>query len=358
MRILVTGGTGLIGNAVIKTLVQRNVDRAGTETPIDEIVTLVRSRERAIKVCPESVALVVGDITVRDTIDKATDMVDVCIHCAGMPEQFVPERELFDRVNREGTKNVLESCLYNNVKRVIYTSTMNVFLAPQGGTLNETMHQLDLPTAMGDLPYPESKRLAEQECERFIKDHDMDIVFINPVSVYGPGSYSHTLNSTVCKYLNDDQSTLPPGGASLVFVGTVAAAHVAAIEKGKKGERYLLSDHYVGCQEALNLTRAAVRNIYGEKSKEALSLKDAKSLPLPISRFIGGFVSPWARMFNFESPVNQGQVEFLNWQVRVDSSKAERELGFVKTPVTDGFAALVQYLKEKNVIMKHLETQR
>src|SRR6185503_17542781 len=97
MKTLVTGATGLIGNAIAKRLVA-----AGHETR-----ALVRDVGRARRVLPPEVELNAGDITDPGSLIRAVRGVELVFHAAGMPEQWQPDEGIFDRVNRQGTADVL-----------------------------------------------------------------------------------------------------------------------------------------------------------------------------------------------------------------------------------------------------------
>src|SRR5687768_4582172 len=96
MRALITGATGLIGNAIAHRLAARG----------DEVRVLVRDPARARPLLPAGVELVTGDIT-RPPLEPALEGIDTLFHAAGMPEQWQPDDSIFDEVNRRGTALVL-----------------------------------------------------------------------------------------------------------------------------------------------------------------------------------------------------------------------------------------------------------
>jgi nucleoside-diphosphate-sugar epimerase len=123
--ILVTGATGLVGNAIARRLAERG----------DRVRALVRDPVRARPILPAQVELVQGDVTAPDTLVEATRGARLVFHAAGLPEQWQRDEGVFDRVNRGGTASVLSAAKSAGVERVVYTSTMDVFAAPPGGTL-------------------------------------------------------------------------------------------------------------------------------------------------------------------------------------------------------------------------------
>lgn len=110
-------------------------------------------------------------------------------------------------MNRQGTKNLLEASLAAGVRRVVYTSTMDVFAAPPGGTLRETLvDDRPKPTA-----YERSKQAAEREAEQ-IERRGLDVVYTNPAAVYSPGLATTALNAFFARLLNGKVPLLPPEG--------------------------------------------------------------------------------------------------------------------------------------------------
>jgi len=325
MNVLVTGATGLIGNAIARRLVARG----------DTVRALVRDPEKAARLLPSEVRLVRGDVTAPDSLPAAVKGVDHVFHAAGMPEQWQRDEGIFDRVNRQGTVHVLQAALDAQVRRVIYTSTMDVFAAPRGGTLVET----NIDSAPKPTAYERSKQAAEREAETF-RQRGLDIVYVNPAAVYGPSPVHVGLNSFFIKLLNRQLPVLPPGGVSVAYVDGVTDVHLAAAQKGPSGERYLVADAHVNhVQLALATLKAAGR-----------PPRVPPMAPAPVLQVLAGALAPLARVFGFTPLIAQGQLSFLLWNAHVDASKARRELGFQPTPLEEGVARTIAFLREKKLV--------
>jgi dihydroflavonol-4-reductase len=325
MKILVTGATGLIGNAVAKRLVARG----------DAVRALVRDRARAAKVLPAEVELVTGDITDAQSVTAAAAGVEAVMHTAGMPEQWQRDETIFDGVNREGTANMLRAALAAKVGRFVHTSTMDVFAAPRGGTLVEDRLDPDeKPTA-----YERSKAAAERECEA-VRREGLDVVYVNPSAVYGPSPVHVALNSFFIQLLARKVPMLPPGGMPVAYVDGVADAHVAALARGKTGERYLLADEHVTNAE---LARAILA--YADPKRAV-----PRTAPVWLMQALAAASAPLARTFSFTPLIAPGQLSFLLWNVSVDASKAKRELGFQPKPLAEGVAATVDFLRRERLV--------
>lgn len=117
---------------------------------------LVRDPARARPMLPAEVELVAGDVTLPDTLTPAMHDVELVFHAAGVVEQWVADETIFDRVNHRGTQAVFDAAREAGVRRLVHTSTMDVFAAPRGGTLVET--SLDRPASA----YERSKVAADR----------------------------------------------------------------------------------------------------------------------------------------------------------------------------------------------------
>jgi nucleoside-diphosphate-sugar epimerase len=324
MRVLVTGSTGLIGNAVARRLLSRG----------HEVRALVRDMERARSLLPEGVLPVRGDITRPDSLTPALHGVEWLFHCAGLPEQWQRDESVFDRVNRQGTAWVLEAARAAGVGRAIYTSTGDVFAAPRGGTLVEgPLDPVPKKTA-----YERSKVASEHEAEKILA-RGLDLVCVCPVATYGPGPAATAVNAAIVKLVKGKMPLLPAGGMSVVYVEGVAEAHLLAAERGRPGERYLLADCYVSLAE---LAEQVARFVPGVKIPPAA--------PEWLLRASASVSAGLGRVFGFTPLVAPGELEFVFWEARADASKAVRELGFRQTPLEEGLGRTIEHLQRVGAI--------
>src|SRR5436190_1315877 len=148
MRLLVTGATGKIGNAVARRLADRG----------DQVVALVRNQAMARELLPAGVELAQGDVTDPGSVRRAAEGTDGVFNCMGLFEQWFADPGIFERVNAEGARNVIAAARDAGAKRAVHTSTFDVFHAETGGTVSET--------AVADYPkgtaYERSKQRAEE----------------------------------------------------------------------------------------------------------------------------------------------------------------------------------------------------
>ena len=324
MKVLVTGATGLIGNAVAKLLVREG----------HEVGAFVRDAARAGRLLPPEVRLVAGDITDPVALREAIRGAEFLFHAAGVPEQWQADESVYDRVNRQGTANVLAAAAEAGVRRVVYTSSMIVFEAPPGGTVVESR----IGIRPKETAYGRSKQAADNEVARFLSE-GLDVVLINPSVVYGPSPVHVGLNSFFIGLMNGQVPFLPPGGISVVYVDGVARAHVAAAERGRAGERYLVSDCFV---TNADLAREVCR---------AGGLKSVPpTAPVWLVKTFAFATDPLARAFRFRPLVTTGQLSIVLWRADVDAGKAKRELGFSPTSLSDGVWKTVEFLRAEHLV--------
>src|SRR5689334_25246726 len=119
MKVLVTGATGKVGNAVAHALVERG----------DDVRVLARRPEAARAILPASVELVQGDVTERPTVEAAVAGCELVFNSVGLPEQWLPDPSVFEQVNAYGSRTVASAAKAAGVRRMIHTSTIDVFHA-------------------------------------------------------------------------------------------------------------------------------------------------------------------------------------------------------------------------------------
>ncbi len=241
---LVTGGSGFIGAHLVKELMLlgrkvRVYDRNPFPAEMEE----------------QPSEAVIADIADRGALREAMKDCENVYHLAANPHLWDPDSGVFDRVNREGTENVLEAARSVGVNRLVYTSTESI-LAPrnQSGLINE-----ETITCLEDMigPYCRSKFMAEQAAFA-AAGKGLPVVIVSPTLPIGPGDRNLTPPG---RMISDFLREKIPGYIDCVMnyvdVRDVAIGHVLAAEKGEPGCRYILSGYNLTLLEFFSLLSKA-----------------------------------------------------------------------------------------------------
>jgi dihydroflavonol-4-reductase len=311
VKVLVTGATGKVGHAIAIALLQRG----------DEVRALVRDPAKAADVLPAGIEPVRGDVTEPGTLPAAVAGCELVFNAMGIPEQWRADEGEFERVNAQGSANLARAAREAGVRRLVHTSTNDVFAAEQGQSFDET--------TLADEPKGTAYERSKQHAEELVlaERNGIEVVILNPVAVYGPGpSASVSFDEDMFRPLVRGRlPALPPGGMGLVFTSGVAEGHLLGADKAPDGERYILSDTYATTRElAEKVVEVAGRGRVPPTMPRAV----ARSLA-----FVGEGVS---KLIRRPPLVSRGQLYYFDWQARADSSKAQRELGWKPTPLEEG----------------------
>jgi dihydroflavonol-4-reductase len=319
MRLLVTGATGKVGNAVARQLVDRG----------DEVVALVRNVATARDLLPSGVELAGGDVTDPESLRRAAQGADGVFNCMGLFEQWFADPGIFERVNAHGAANVIAAAREAGVGRVVHTSTFDVFHADSGGTVSEA--------AVADYPKGTAYERSKQHAEELVlaeAEMGIDVVIVNPASVYGPGPWQGTgLDRAFRDAIRRRLPGVPPGGMTLVHCDDVAAGQLAALERGSPGERYILADGFATMRELLTVA-----------VDEAGRGWVPPAMPIPVARGLAATGEALSRVIRRPPLLGSGQLTFLLWQARADSSRARSELGVEFRPWEDGVRETVSWM--------------
>jgi nucleoside-diphosphate-sugar epimerase len=316
---LITGATGKVGNAVARRLVEGG----------DDVVALVRDPARARELLPARVELAHGDVTDPDSLRAAAGGIEGAFNCMGLFEQWLPDPRRFDRVNAEGARNVVAAARDAGARRVIHTSTFDVFEARQGGTVSERR----LATAPKGTAYERSKQLAERLVLAEAAD-DIEIVICNPSAVVGPGPWAAVgVDGMLRDALRRRLPALPPGGMTLVDVDDVAAGHLAAFARGEPGQRYILADGF-----------ATPREIVSTAVEVAGRGWVPPTMPVALAAGLARGGEAVARRIGKPPLLGRGQLTFLLWQARADNSRAREELELEFTPWQQAVRRTVEWM--------------
>jgi nucleoside-diphosphate-sugar epimerase len=318
MRFLVTGATGKVGNAVARQLAERG----------DEVVALVRDGARAREQLPPGIELAVGDVTDPDSLRRAAAGIEGAFNCMGIFEQWMPDPRIFERVNAEGARNLVIAAREAGARRVVHTSTFDVFAAERGGTVRES----GLASEPKGTAYERSKQHAETLV--LAEAGEIEVVICNPSAVYGPGPWAATgLDGVLRDAIRRRLPALPPGGMTLVFAEDVAAGHLAAFDRGRPGERYILADEFARPREIVACAVEAAGRGWVPPT-----------MPAPLATGLARAGEAVSRLIGRPPLLGSGQLHFLLWEARADSSRARDELGIRFTPWREGIPRTVEWM--------------
>jgi nucleoside-diphosphate-sugar epimerase len=306
--VLVTGATGKVGHALTLALLERG----------DEVRALARDSSAGI---PDGAERVRGDVRDTESLVQAVRGCELVFNAMGLPEQWLPDGRTFHEVNAIGSENVARAARAAGVRRLVHTSTIDVFHAARGARFDES--------ELAGYPKPTAYERSKQDAERLVLDASggMDVVLVNPAGVYGPGATRQgSLEEDLFRPLVRKRlPAVPPGGMGVCFSEGVAAGHLLAAERGRAGERYILCDRHVRMRE---LAQAVVR--VAGRGRVPINLRPRPARALA---FAGETVS---RATGRAPLLPTGQLHFLMWNAAPDSTKAQEELGWQPTGLEDG----------------------
>ena len=323
MNILITGATGFIGTRLTQKL-----------TEDGHIVhALYRSEEKAKAIEHRNVNLFKGDITDYRSVECAIRSCEAVFHMAAYARAWAKESDTFNRINVQGTKNVLDAALREGVRKMVFTSTAGVL----GPSTNKIVSENTERKTSYFSEYEATKALAEEKIHEYISK-GLDIVIVNPTRVYGPGilSGSNGVTKIIKLYGEGKFRCIPGDGKSIgnyVYVDDVVEGHILAFEKGRLGERYILGGQNI----SFNSFFEQLAGLTGRK---------LRMIKLTLPLMLGVSYLFWLRTKIFGIPplITPNWVKrFLhNWEV--SSDKAIEELGYQITPLDKGLQKTLDWL--------------
>lgn len=323
MRIFLTGGTGYLGQELLKELCGRG----------HEITALVRTPQAAT--LGKGVRTVTGSMAATESFRGELAGHDALVHVAALVKMWSRDRRDFDRVNVEGTEQVILAASDAGIRKIVYTSSFMALGPSNGDPIRE-----DDPrrTTTWHNDYERTKALADQRARRFIAE-GYPLFVLYPGVLYGPGTLTdgNVVAKNVIPFLN---GTMPFGLAirvwSYAFVPDVVAGFVRVIEGEPPSRRYVLGGENRSGEEFYQ----ALYEVTGKKPPRF-------NIPLNVAAATGYGEYLLAQVFGREPKLLTHEVARVykrSWAY--DSSRAIRELGYRITPLEEGLAKMVSSLKE------------
>jgi dihydroflavonol-4-reductase len=321
MKYFVTGGTGFIGTNVVKQLIEEGHD----------VIATTRSRANASHL-PDEVEVVEADITDKESLREPMTAVDGVFHMAAWfyigpgPRN----REKAERINVEGTRNVLELIDELDIPKGVYTSTIAVFGDTNGRVVDETHH----PDDPGLCVYFHTKWRAHYDVAKPMMEDGLPLVVVQPGGVFGPGDKPY--GSVRAPFFDWFQGDLPMLSRQFTlpfdYVEDTAHAHLLAMENGEPGEEYIIASEPRGVIDIFEQA-AEMTGISPPRAVSPLWFQLLTKLLQPVE-----WMTTPPDGFEPEIFRTYGGTEIL-----VDNSKAREELGIEHRPFEEGLREYLEW---------------
>jgi dihydroflavonol-4-reductase len=330
MKAFITGATGFVGSHVARVLAEQGAD----------LRLLIRSSSDPRNIQGLNADRVVGDLRDPASVEKAMAGCDVVFHVAADYRLWVREPEQMYRANVEGTRAILAAARKNGVRRVVYTSSV----ATMGFTSNGRPADEDSPVSLGNMigHYKRSKFMAEEVALEAGRS-GMDVVVVNPSTPVGEQDIKPTpTGRIVVDFLKKKFPAYVDTGLNLVDVTECARGHVAALEKGRSGERYILGGENLTLKQILDKL-AAITGLPSPKVRVPYVVALAAGV---VDEVVTG------RILGREPRATIDAVRMGRKKMFVSCAKAERELGWTTVPVDDALRRAADWFQANGYAAK------
>jgi dihydroflavonol-4-reductase len=320
--VLVTGASGFIGSAIANAFRRQG----------HAVRVLVRPSSPRINHDPAD-SVVLGDILDRGSVATALRGARYLVHAAADYRLWTPSPEGLIRTNVEGTRIVMQEALRAGVERIVYTSSVATFDLRAKNPADET-RPLPLGEAIG--AYKRSKVMAERLVADMAAGERLPAVIVNPSTPVGPRDRRPTpTGRIVIEAASGRMPAFVDTGLNFVHVDDVAAGHLAALQRGRIGERYILGGENVTLRQVLTDIAAIVG-----RRPPVLRLPRAAIYPFAfgaecVARFTGR--APFATVDG---------LRLSRHYMHFDDTKARRELGYTSRPYREALAEAVAWFAE------------
>lgn len=333
---LVTGAAGFLGSNICVQLLEQD----------KKVRALALPNDKSAKYIPEAVEVVLGNLCDKESLEPffavPDGMTSVVIHCASMVTVNPQYSQLLMNVNVEGTRNIITKCLaHPECKKLVYVSSTGAIPeAPMGTRIKEVdkFEPCDPEKVVG--AYSQSKAMATQMVLDSVKVMGLNASVVHPSGILGPLDHAvGETTGTLIKIIKGEMPIGMQGSFNLCDVRDLAAGCIAAVDRGRKGECYILANEEVTLKDLCHMLH------------EECSCQEIKFyLPLNIADKIAGVMEKQAEKSGKPPIMTTFSVYNLARNNSFDYSKAAQELGYTTRPYTETIRDEVAWLKAEGLI--------
>jgi dihydroflavonol-4-reductase len=323
-RVLVTGGTGFIGSAVVRKLLARDAT----------VRVLARPTSKLLNLENLPVEIFRGDLLDPKSVAKAARGCQKIFHVGGDYRLWSPNPREMYATNVDGTRNVLAAARAVGVGKIIHTSSVGTIVPRTNGVLANEINAPPATPGYGHYHY--SKWLAEQLAHDAARD-GLPVVIVNPSAAIGPGDARPTpTGRAIIDFVRHKTPFYLDTGLCLIDVDDVGEGHVLAAERGKIGERYILGHRNVTLYEFLSMIAACI----GAPPPRI-------RLPRAVALAAAYCNEAYARFISHREPMAPLEgIRVARNKMFYDSSKAVRELGLPQSSVEAAIERAIRWFRD------------
>ena len=333
---LLTGAAGFLGSNICLQLLEQG----------EKVRALVLTNDKSAKYIPNDVEIIYGDLTDEESLEPffsiPEGMTSVVIHCASMVTVDPNYSERLMDVNVGGTRNIITKCLqHKECEKLVYVSSTGAIPELKKGIKISEVNKFepcDPEKVVG--AYSQSKAKASQMVLDSVRVMGLNATIVHPSGILGPYDYAvGETTSTVIQIIKGEMPVGMEGSFNLCDVRDLARGTIAAVDKGKKGECYILANQTVTLKDMCNML-----------NKECNAKKIAFYLPLNMADWIARILEKKAKAKGDKPLMTTFSVYNLARNNEFDYSKAQRELGYTTRPYEETIRDEVAWLKEEGLI--------
>ena len=330
---LVTGAAGFLGSNICTQLLERG----------EKVRAFVLEGDTAAKYIPKDVEIFYGNLcdkaSLKDFFTVAQGVETICIHVASVVTVNPNYSKLVLDVNVGGTENIVDMCLkHKECKKLVYVSSTGAIPEYTKDEPIKEIDEFDLDKVIGW--YAKSKAMATNNVFTAVKKRGLQACVVYPTGIFGPNDYAISeTTATIIKIFKGEMPIGIDGSFNIVDVRDLAAGCIAAADKGRIGEGYILGNEVI---QFKTLSRIL--------SEELGSKPIKRFLPIRIAEFIARKMEKKAAKTGEMPIMTTFSVYNLKRNNRFDYSKATKELGYTVRPIEQTLKDEAQWLRENGYI--------
>jgi dihydroflavonol-4-reductase len=320
-KVLVMGATGFVGSHVTRKLVERG----------DDVRVYVRKSSRTVAIDDLDVERCYGDLYDEKALRAAISDRDVVFYCVADTRFYLRDPAPLFETNVESLRRVLDVASQTDLHRFVFCSTIGtIAIAENGESVTEDM-PFNWPGKGG--AYIESRRQAEDLVLRYAKEGALPAVAMCVSNPYGPLDWQPSQGQMIKAAALGKMPVYVKGvSTEVVGIEDVADAFLLAAERGRVGDRYIISESFMPMRDMLQTAAGAV----GAKPPRF-------GVPLALLYAVGWTIGAASRMLRRDLPLNTTGVRLLHIMSPADHGKATRELGWRPRPTNESIRRAAQF---------------